>query len=101
MLLFNVSETYQHTTPESAEYGDFNETGFNWQNVEYTLSELVDYIKDNHFASSGGDWLQTYNEIIDYRLGLEESLSLHVELPTMRHKRYYAKALQLAGVKPW
>ena len=97
MLVFNVSETYQHTTPESAEHGDFHETGFNWQDVEYTLRELVEYIKYSGYKSFDSDWLQTYSEIVCYRTGLEETLCLHVELPTMRHKRYYLKALELAG----
>jgi hypothetical protein len=48
-ITFIISETFQTTTEESAENGDFEETGFNFENDEYSLDELETYLSHEGF----------------------------------------------------
>lgn len=81
-MRFIVSETYQEVTPESAEYGDFSDTGFVFQDETYSLRELIDYIKRNGYTreSKGTDWLTLGPWTECYRTGTERSTNLHITL---------------------
>ena len=49
MKKYLVSETYEVVTENSAECGEAEETGFNFENVPLTAQEIADYLKDNGF----------------------------------------------------
>ena len=81
-MIFTVSRTYQETTEESAELGDFSDQGYVYQDCEYDLRELVRELsdcielsglpRDTHccWASTGYD--------TDYRTGTDRSESVHI-----------------------
>ena len=100
-LVFKVNKTYTEVTPESAEHGDYDETGLVWEGEEFTFRELVEELGGpNHWQlSEGADWLTTGIYTVCYRNLREREESLHVARPTARHERYYQLALELAGVK--
>lgn len=100
-LTFLVSKCYAEITPESAEHGDYDDTGFEWENVEYTFRELVEELggHDHWQLADGADWLTTGFYTVCYRELREREETLHIKRPTPRHERYYQLALELAGVK--
>ena len=83
-MKFLVSETYQQITPESCDQVDFSDIGYNFKDHEYTLRELIDYIKRSgyHLRSKNDftPWLSTNFYCICYKTATEESISLHVKL---------------------
>ena len=100
-LVFKVSKTYADVTPESAEHGDFDATGFVWEGEELTFRELVEEFSGHNCwqLAEGADWLSTGFYTVCYMEGREREENLHIERPTARHERYYRLALKLAGVK--
>ncbi len=73
-----VSRCYSETTPESAEQGDFSDTGFVHEAEPFTFSELVRVISQGGFRQEGGtDWLCTGYSTVDYRTGIEREETLH------------------------
>jgi hypothetical protein len=48
--MFNVSKTFQIITPESAKNGDFEKTGFVYQDQKMSLSEILKEIYNNGFS---------------------------------------------------
>lgn len=93
---FLVSKTYSQTTPESVEFGDFSDSGFVWKEVPYTFRELVELLDSREWDFDGSSISSGWNTIC-YQTGTEEEEQLHVKCPTARHKRYFDKALKLAG----
>lgn len=87
-LSFLVSETYALCTPESAEYGDYVETGFDFENVEYTFRELYEYIKSEGYTLEGGS-LYVYPYTIDYATCTDKTSCLHINTRNEREERYY------------
>ena len=87
-LTFLVSETYALCTPESAEHGDYEESGFEFQDVEYTFRELYDYIRAEGYTLEG-DSLYVHPYTIDYATCTDKSTWLHVETRNEREARYY------------
>jgi hypothetical protein len=100
-----VSQTYSRTTSESAEDGDFSETGFNFENVEYSFRELVKLMQEHPQASSSGPvnertWFSSYSETIDYGTGEEEETAIHFDRENeSRLAKYWAKAWKVATQK--
>lgn len=98
-VYFIVSKTYAEITPESVEYGEFDDIGFVWQDVKYDFRELVDelssggWYRDDFTLGSGKDWY-----VIDYREGREREENLHIKCPNARSERYYKLACEIAGV---
>lgn len=102
-----VSRTYTETTEESAEYGDFSDTGFVWEKCELTFRELVHIMTRGGFTNSsrypadGGiyEWYSTDSEISDYEDGTyrEESIHYHSDNPP-RKAKYWRLAAQVAGI---
>lgn len=73
-----VSRCYAECTPESAQDGDFSDTGFVYEANAFTFSELVREIRDGGFRRDGSTgWLSTGFHTEDYRTGLEREESLH------------------------
>ena len=99
-LTFKVSKTYAEMTPESAEYGDYDDTGFVWEDVEYTFRELVEELggHDHWQLADGAGWFTSGFYTVCYRELREREECLHIDRPTPRHERYYQLALKLAGV---
>ncbi len=100
-ITFLVSKTYAEITPESAEHGDWYDTGFVWEGEEFTFRELVEELSVHNLwqLADGADWLTTGFYTACYREGREREECLHIKRPTARHERYYQLALELAGVK--
>ena len=99
-LVFKVDKTYAEMTPESAEHGDYDDTGFVWEDVEYTFRELVDELSSREWSpAEGADWFSNGWSVIDYSELREREECLHVQRPTARHERYYQLALRLAKLK--
>ena len=99
-LVFNTLRCFSDMTPESAEHGDWEETGIlsEW---DLTFRELVEELAGHRQwqCVEGSDCLSTGFHTIDYGTGREREECLHVQRPTARHERYYQLALELAGVK--
>ena len=97
-LTFNTLRCFADATPESAEHGDFEETGIlsEW---DLTFRELVEELTSHRHwqPAEGGDWFTTGFYTIDYRTGRDREETLHVRRPSPRHERYYQMALKLAG----
>lgn len=96
-----LSQTYEIVTPESAEYGEAADRGFDWEDCPHTFRETVELIRDGGFiypsASYGAPgWLSTEPEH-DYWTGETEQKSLHPG-EDARSQRYWEKACKAAGI---
>lgn len=104
---FIISKTYQTVTPESAEHGDFADSGYEFEDVSYTFRELVDliyhdgFIEPSIFPPKSGDdfWLSSDYEIEDYSTGEEISYSIHLENKSPRMLRYWFKAYEASRIR--
>lgn len=91
METLEFSVTYTTVTPGSAEYGDFDDSGFEINSITFNyFCELVDYIESNGFRnwsnSDNTGWLSTDYEIEDYSTMEEKQLSIHAQ--NSRAQRY-------------
>lgn len=102
-----ISRTYSETTPESAEDGDFSDTGFVYQDVEFTFRELVKELSEmsesSRWPSTGSthDWYSTPFEVTDYGTGTgtERQESIHFSRSNPpRLAKYWSKAARAAGL---
>ena len=81
-----ISKTYNTSTPESSENGDFEDSGFVFENEPCTFREVLDYLK-NHRDSScyplrktdnmKNVWFSSEFEIEDYATMEEKQTSIH------------------------
>jgi len=103
--MIKVIKTYSVVTPESAENGDYSETGFmdgyhktdeRPEPEELSFRELVDELRRYAFASSSkpyGEHTWVSTELsTDYYTGEEEEESLHF---AEGNPKYWIKALNL------
>jgi hypothetical protein len=84
---FLVSRTYQITTPESVEHGDFAEDGYVFQDEAMSLEETVRELRDcSHLSSApirspddlmGREWANT-EPVPDYSNGNDQTDSVHI-----------------------
>ena len=93
-LFFSV--TYQTVTPESAEYGEFDEGGFIVEDIEPDdIQDIISLINNyrcfDWSASNSSGWLSSDSEVIDYSTMEEIMYSLHANNP--RSARYLKIAL--------
>lgn len=100
--MFNV--TYDILTPESAENGEAEESGFIVQDA--TLREALDAVRDTRTSACGGieaiepnsshghfSWITVYNGM-EYETGAQESRSIHIpDSVTMASRKRIAKLL--------
>lgn len=98
--MIEVAITYQTVTPESAEHGDFADSGFESESEFYTFRELVEALRNrfSDYSESPGSysartWASEYGEP-DYRTGNETTRSIH--LKDKSKARYWIKALNTA-----
>lgn len=103
MAVLKVTQTYEIVSHESAEYGDAEEMGFNYNDVEFTFRELVELMKEHPQASScpnDGDiwvWFTSYHDT-DYRSGNEKSTSIHYSRKNpARNAKYWRLAAKIAN----
>ena len=99
-----LSQTYEIVTAESAELGDAEERGFDWEGCPHSFRETVDLINRGGFIHPSDShgvprWLTT--EVIQDRAYFEDgehrTLSLHPGSDA-RSQRYWAKACRAAGI---
>jgi hypothetical protein len=80
-----MSKTYQVVTPESAEQGDYEDQGFEYESISFDSLWAIAYEIRNAGAtekSSSGpatshDWYSTVDGEKDYRTGSETTYSFH------------------------
>jgi hypothetical protein len=94
-----VSKTYQVVSEESAQHGDFADQGFEYQDKELTLRELVDELEYFlHTSEPQGEATQYTWVISDseqcFRTGDYTSYGLHLtHEPTKREIRIWTAVL--------
>jgi hypothetical protein len=92
--LFVVSKTYDIVTPESAEHGDYSESGFIFERENMTLRELLNELKElggfDNLHGTGRQSLYAIDSIKDYYDGSETSYAIHVNGPKRALKRLSA-----------
>ena len=99
-----ISETYEIVTEESAENGDFSDSGFinTWEEISFR--DLVEKMRNFPNASSSGavncrTWFTSHGEI-DYRTGETETRSIHFHHDNSpRLEKYWRKAAAMARQK--
>ena len=106
-----ATETYDITTPESAEVGDYEESGFvvdGWHVDVGDKSLPVDWLGDvQHWIDSNGvEYVEIWGSEIticgqsspDYRTGAEERRTLHLRIKAARFcERKFRAAFGLEG----
>ena len=91
-----LSKTFEVITPESAERGDVDSAGFEFENEPFSFRELMqalddyDHPSDSHIGPL--TWVSTAPEI-NYRTGAETVYSLHFVGPESKRK-YWLRALR-------
>ncbi|WP_152601590.1 hypothetical protein [Burkholderia paludis] len=102
MTPMKFHQTYEVITDESAEQGNADETGFDWQDVSYTFKELVHLLRFEYagaepsdYPSSNPRWITSHGER-DHRDGSFRNISLHPA--NDRAHRWWPKALAAAGI---
>jgi hypothetical protein len=102
--MITISKTYEIVTPESAESGDVQDSGFITEAENITFRELVSLMQEFPCPScspASGDvyeWLSSYPET-DFRTGEEETQSLHYSRENAPCKaKYWRKAMIAAGI---
>lgn len=103
MILIN--RTYSETTPESAEDGDYSDSGFIVEDVAYGFRELVALLKSHPEAScspadgSEFEWYSTGFYTDDYTYGTEREESVHYSRNNApRSAKYWRLAAIAAGI---
>lgn len=96
-----ISKTYEIVTHESAENGDVAESGFVFEDADYSFTELVYELERGGFTEpnrSHGcpDWVSTYPQQ-NYFDGSEKTYSLHPG-KDKRSLRYWEKACRAVGL---
>ena len=98
-LTFNTLRCFADVTPESAEHGDYEQTGIlnEW---DLTFRDLVEELSSHRHwqLAEGADWFTSGIFTVCYRTGRDREETLHVRRPSPRHDRYYQLALKIAGV---
>ncbi len=112
--MIRVSKTYETLIPQGEDEYPEEDRGFEWEGKELTFRELVRELRDYSEGSispcteaqartqSNCPWVTSEGDT-DYRTGAETRYSLHLDdQHTSAHqRRYWAKALRVAGlVKP-
>ena len=106
MILIN--KTYTEVTPESAEQGEFSDSGFVFEDAEYSFRELIEELEKHSQPSCSclhnnydNVWFSSDFEIEDYCTMTERQESLHYSRNNdARSKKYWMKAINYVyGVK--
>ncbi|KWE37404.1 hypothetical protein [Burkholderia territorii] len=102
MTPMKFHQTYAVVTDESAENGEAEETGFDWQDMPYTFKQLVHTLEFEYagaepsdYPSSNPRWITSYGER-DMHDGSFRNISLHPA--NDRARRWWPQALKAAGI---
>ena len=80
-MKFLIDRTYTEITPESAAEGVPSETGFVFEDQEFTLDELKEYIKDEGLHREPGTrWYTTGTWTDDYTTATEREECIHIRM---------------------
>tara|TARA_R100000655_G_scaffold18668_5_gene39214 strand:+ start:895 stop:1143 length:249 start_codon:yes stop_codon:yes gene_type:complete len=80
-MTFLVSRTFADVSPESAEHGDFCDTGFIYEEVEMNLSQLKREIEVfGPYDRSGNTLYQTDSHYYCLSEGITRTEALHIDL---------------------
>ena len=101
-----ISKTYTIVTEESAQGGESSDSGFVFENGEYTFKELVSMFEDEFtncscVPASGNinEWFTSDSEM-DMFSGEYEHESIHYSRDNLpRSEKYWKKAMLFAGIK--
>jgi hypothetical protein len=100
-----VNRAYSEMAPESAEDGEFSDTGLIAENSEYGFRELVDAMREHsqcstsHPTGDPADWLSTGFYTADYGTGTEREETLHYSCDNPpRNAKYWRLAMIAAGI---
>jgi hypothetical protein len=101
MILIN--KTYEIVTHESAKDGESADSGFVYENVEFTFRDLVRelegyaFLSCSHGSGDTGEWVST-EPYQDPYSGEYEAFSLHYSHQNHdKNAKYWRKALKCAG----
>lgn len=101
MLL--LSKTYEAITEESAEHGDAESRGYEWEDSPHSVREAADMLRHREPSQSpitdpARVWFTEYGDA-DYRTGDVENTSLHFSHKNTAHAlRYWRAAILAAGL---
>ena len=100
--MLKLSMTYEVITPESAENGEAEETGFVYEMAECTAREMARYIKREGFTVPSDfqgvpRWLTSEKYREDYRTGEVENRSIHPGRDK-QSQRVWRKVLTICGI---
>ena len=103
--MITIHRTYSEITPESAEAGDFSDTG-SLGTQDVTFRELVHLMRrefrNPSCVPSSGDtweWLSTGYFMEDYRTCTEREEGIHFDRSNPERKvKYWRKAMRFAGI---
>ena len=83
---FTVAVTYNVVTPESAEVGDFEETGYEVEPESADLLDIADYVdkygpfdESSSYPSQPGDWWINTSSDQNFETGAETQYEIHVD----------------------
>lgn len=100
-----ISQTFSRVTEESAQYGEADETGFNFENEPTSFRDLVELMREHPNASSYRNdgnckiWLDSESEQDDFTDDyITTSIHFSRSNPE-RNKKYWRKAMLAAGLK--
>lgn len=100
-----ISKTYSEITPESAEDGEFSDSGFVFEDAECTFRELVDYLKEHKGSSCYpckgeiSEYFSSGFSVDDYQTGTETGTSIHYSRKNPSRKdKYWKLAVKAAGL---
>jgi hypothetical protein len=94
-------QTYEIVTDESAEEGDVAESGFDWEDDDFTFRELVHMLEREYIGAEPSEsrgvprWVTSYGDR-DMREGHFRNISLHPA--NDRAKRWWGRALVAAEI---
>lgn len=99
--MMKLAMTYETVTHESAENGDFEDTGFVFEDTEYSAHELAQLITREGFTEPSESkgvprWLTRCGET-DYRTGTVENRSIHPGRDIQSQKAW-ANVLRICGI---
>ena len=106
-MAMKLTRTFEVITPESAENGEYADSGFDFQSEPFTFRELISIIDRDGFRecscwpASGNvnEWLNTTPEQ-NYHDGSYTSYSLHFDRDNdPRYAKYWAKAVRYATAR--
>ena len=96
-----IHKTFCEITPESAENGDFSDSGYHWENEPVTFKELIEIIECHKNSScypvepSVYTWFSNDFEIECYETMTERQDSIHYsDDNSSRNVKYWVKAIR-------